>query len=292
MTLKREKYRMRGLNSRPLACEASVITTTPTRPVLASHSSLITLHTTISHPTQMTTANTWYPCSCPDCRHRFFYCPSTRQAKWRLESGDAVKYPSSSLSSHVRSAIFYISNECHRQFSFISHFANVNHPFRSSKDNELSIRSGDVVIIRTADTRGWCYAETLNGDHGYIPIRYTTPVIPTEPYVPEWKTLSTGVVPSPPVRIIRKDVVLRQRDSLRKSRSMHSSFRSRYGRFLCITVVASPFASQRPSPRRIATCRPVKVVISRPCNRRNSAAEGPLCAVQADPLREARVHPP
>ena len=28
-----EKYRMRGLNSRPLACEASVITTTPTRPV-------------------------------------------------------------------------------------------------------------------------------------------------------------------------------------------------------------------------------------------------------------------
>ena len=29
----REKYRMRGLNSRPLACEASVITTTPTRPV-------------------------------------------------------------------------------------------------------------------------------------------------------------------------------------------------------------------------------------------------------------------
>ena len=27
-----EKYRMRGLNSRPLACEASVIATTPTRP--------------------------------------------------------------------------------------------------------------------------------------------------------------------------------------------------------------------------------------------------------------------
>ena len=28
-----KKYRMRGLNPRPIACEAIVITTTPTRPV-------------------------------------------------------------------------------------------------------------------------------------------------------------------------------------------------------------------------------------------------------------------
>lgn len=38
--LKKEKYRMRGLNSRPLACEASVITTTPTRPVTLSQTPL------------------------------------------------------------------------------------------------------------------------------------------------------------------------------------------------------------------------------------------------------------
>ena len=30
---RKEKYRMRGLNPRPIACEAIVITTTPTRPI-------------------------------------------------------------------------------------------------------------------------------------------------------------------------------------------------------------------------------------------------------------------
>ena len=107
----REKYRMRGLNSRPLACEASVITTTPTRPALCFHFHLMTPAPSISHPTQMTTANTWYPCSCPDCPHRYYYCPQTRRVKWHLESGDSVNYFSSFRSSHVRSAIFYISYE-------------------------------------------------------------------------------------------------------------------------------------------------------------------------------------
>ena len=106
-----EKYRMRGLNSRPLACEASVITTTPTRPALCFHFHLMTPAPSISHPTQMTTAHTWYPCSCPDCPHRYYYCPQTRRVKWHLESGDSVNYFSSFRSSHVRSAIFYISYE-------------------------------------------------------------------------------------------------------------------------------------------------------------------------------------
>ena len=34
---RKEKYRMRGLNPRPIACEAIVITTTPTRPVVCFH---------------------------------------------------------------------------------------------------------------------------------------------------------------------------------------------------------------------------------------------------------------
>ena len=106
-----EKYRMRGLNSRPLACEASVITTTPTRPASCFHPHLMTPAPSISHPTQMTSANTWYPCSCPDCPHRYYYCPQTRRVKWHLESGDSVNYFSSFRSSHVHSAIFYISYE-------------------------------------------------------------------------------------------------------------------------------------------------------------------------------------
>lgn len=93
------------------------------------------------------------------------------------------------------------------------HFANVNYPFRSNKDNELSICRGDVVIIRSTEVREWCYAETLSGDHGYIPIHYTTPVIPTEPYVPEWKTLSTGNQPFASRPYHPEDVVLRQRVS-------------------------------------------------------------------------------
>ena len=179
----------------------------------------------------------------------------------------------------------------HLESSFMLHFANVNYPFRSNKDNELSICRGDVVIIRSTEVREWCYAETLSGDHGYIPIHYTTPVIPTEPYVPEWKTLSTGISPSPPVRIIRKDVVLRQRDSLRKSRSMHSSFRSRQVHVRLTTVVANLSALPRLRLLRRDMCRPAKVGFFCSCNRRNSVAGGSLCVVQAGSLRETRLHP-
>ena len=47
--LKKEKYRMRGLNSRPLACEASVITTTPTRPVIVHRPLFINTVSTNKH---------------------------------------------------------------------------------------------------------------------------------------------------------------------------------------------------------------------------------------------------
>lgn len=86
-----------------------------------------------------------------------------------------------------------------------------------AKENELSIKVGDIVVIRTCNISGWCYAQNLKGEMGYIPFAYIVPFFPSDEYEPEWKQLVTlrknvnpqgRLVPS-----IRKELVLAQRRS-------------------------------------------------------------------------------
>ena len=106
-------------------------------------------------------------------------------------------------------------------------FSRVIAPFRANKSNELSIDTNDIVIIRTENIHGWCFAEALDGTRGYIPFAYVSPFVPTEPYVGEWERLEIMESANhTPVRSIRRDLVITQRRSLMKSQSMHSSYRS------------------------------------------------------------------
>ena len=113
-----------------------------------------------------------------------------------------------------------------------SHFARVQASFRSPKENELSINAGDIVIIRTLDLSGWCYAESLDGQKGYIPFLYVIPILPQEEYQPAWK----GVIhlrndpcrTKGSIREIRKDLVAVQRRSIIKAQRAGMGVRSVY----------------------------------------------------------------
>ena len=104
-------------------------------------------------------------------------------------------------------------------------------PFRPSKENELSIDINDIVIVRTIDLSGWCYAETLDGRKGYIPFLYVDAILPKEEYTPAWKGVIKlrNVYPMKreSVREIRKDLVAVQRRSIIKAQRSTIGVRSK-----------------------------------------------------------------
>ena len=89
--------------------------------------------------------------------------------------------------------------------------------FRSAKENEISIKKDDVVIVRTLNIQGWCYAQSLEGEKGYVPFSYLISFFPTTEYFPEWQQLvSLRSNPIPKRRVnssVRKDLLIAQRRS-------------------------------------------------------------------------------
>lgn len=112
------------------------------------------------------------------------------------------------------------------------YFGCVLAPFRPSKENELSIDINDIVIVRTIDLSGWCYAETLDGKTGYIPFLYVDAILPKEEYTPAWKSVvklrSVYPMSRESVREIRKDLVAVQRRSIIKAQRPSVVVRSKY----------------------------------------------------------------
>lgn len=100
------------------------------------------------------------------------------------------------------------------------------------KENELSIKPGDLVIIRTANINGWCYAENLQNQKGYIPFAYVISIFPTTEYKPEWQeVISLRKTNTPKYRFypsIRKDLVIAQRRSRLQAQNTKSIIQNRY----------------------------------------------------------------
>ena len=104
--------------------------------------------------------------------------------------------------------------------------------FKALKENELSIKPGELVIIRTANINGWCYAENLQNQKGYIPFAYVISIFPTTEYKPEWQeVISLRKTNTPKYRFypsIRKDLVIAQRRSRLQAQNTKSIIQNRY----------------------------------------------------------------
>ena len=160
----------------------------------------------------------WYQCIHPKYPNHYFYNIKTNEVKWHLKIAerdeDNVQY--------LQSIGYYGDNDIIYYISFwsgllartlIFHFANVVASFRASKENELSVRKGDVVIILTTNLSGWCYAQNIHGDKGYIPFAYTSPLLPSKAYVPEWQEVLT-IRPATRMHYsVRKELISAQRKS-------------------------------------------------------------------------------
>ena len=103
--------------------------------------------------------------------------------------------------------------------------------FRSAKENEISIKKEDVVVVRTLNIQGWCYAQSLDGERGYVPFSYLIPIFPTTEYLPEWQqlvSLRSNTIPKRRVNSsVRKDLLVAQRRS-RVSAQNSSPFTQEY----------------------------------------------------------------
>lgn len=48
---------------------------------------------------------------------------------------------------------------------------------------------GQIVIVRSNVSMGWCLAESMDGFKGFTPLSHLTPYLPSAEYIPKWKLL-------------------------------------------------------------------------------------------------------